>query len=176
MASSLTIRAGTREDWPALRTLYAEAFPEEVLLPLVEALMADPAFGVCSLVALLDDRVVGHIVMTPCSVGGTADPIALLGPLGVRPDAQGKGVGSALVRAGCDAMQQRGCGQVLVLGDPAYYGRFGFRQSCTVTPPHPIPAAWKHAWQALDFDAAGPPASGRLQVPPPWRDPALWTS
>ena len=174
MLPSLTTRPGEPGDWPDLRTLYAETFTEEELLPVVEALLADDRFGVCSLVALSDGKVVGHIAMTPCGVGETADAAALLGPLGVRPDAQGQGAGSALVRAGCEAMVDRGFSQVLVLGDPAYYGRFGFRPERDVTPPCPIPDAWKDAWQSMATGAGCTQAKGTLQVPPPWRDPTLW--
>lgn len=49
-----------------------------------------------------------------------------LAPLGVLPDRQGAGIGSALVREGLRAAPRRGREAVFVLGDPAYYERFGF--------------------------------------------------
>lgn len=50
-----------------------------------------------------------------------------LAPLAVAPEAQGRGIGSALVRAGLKVCAEGGVDGVVVLGDPAYYGRFGFK-------------------------------------------------
>jgi len=43
-----------------------------------------------------------------------------------------------------------------------------------VTPPYPLPEAWRDAWQSLALEAAAPVRSGVLTVPAPWRQPALW--
>jgi putative acetyltransferase len=77
------------------------------------------------LVAVEDEAVVGHILMSRlwADSGGL---YAALAPLSVRPDRQRSGLGSALVRASLDSARDVGCHGVLVLGDPAYYGRFGF--------------------------------------------------
>lgn len=81
-----------------------------------------------SVVAELGDEIVGHVLFTPVTIEGVAGGgnAMGLGPMGVAPDHQRQGVGSALVRAGmamCDAI---GCGVVFVLGHPEYYPRFGF--------------------------------------------------
>ncbi|MFL5295534.1 MAG: GNAT family N-acetyltransferase [Phenylobacterium sp.] len=77
------------------------------------------------LVAVEEGVVVGHILMSRLWADREG-LYAALAPLSVRPDRQRSGLGSALVRAGLDSARDFGCHGVLVLGDPAYYGRFGF--------------------------------------------------
>jgi putative acetyltransferase len=63
-----------------------------------------------------------------------------------------------------------------VLGDPAYYGRFGFIQEHKVTPPYPLPTQWVNAWQSIKQCDREPPLAGKLSVPEPWRQSALWSA
>jgi putative acetyltransferase len=155
-----------------LEALYAAAFPQEDLLPLLRALAAFE--GVLSLVAPRGSGVAGHVAFTPCALGGTAERLALLAPLAVTPDRQRRGIGRALVAEGLDRLREDGVRRVLVLGDPAYYGRLGFGPEHEIAPPYPLPARWIGAWQSRDLLAGGPPLSGMLIIPPPWRRPALW--
>jgi putative acetyltransferase len=99
---------------------------------IVEALRAADALEL-SLVAESDGEVVGHIAFSAADIGGSSTGWFLLGPVAVRPARQGEGIGRALVETGLHALRSRGaCGCVLV-GDPAFYGRFGFRQYSGVT-------------------------------------------
>ncbi|HJQ85697.1 MAG TPA: N-acetyltransferase [Candidatus Binatia bacterium] len=80
-----------------------------------------------SLVAELDGAVAGHVAFSAVRIDGPpAPPAAGLGPLAVRPDVQRRGIGSALVHAGLAACPGNGWRLVFVLGEPAYYSRFGF--------------------------------------------------
>jgi predicted N-acetyltransferase YhbS len=72
---------------------------------------------------------VGHAQFSRAWVGES--PVALLGPIGVHPESQRRGIGSALVRAGLGEAGRRGEPAVILLGDPAYYGRFGFVAAST---------------------------------------------
>ncbi len=99
--------------------------------PLVEAKLVDvlrrkaPQF--VSLVADVDDAIVGHIVFSKVWLAGRDDlSIMGLGPMAVAPDYQRRGIGSALVRAGLTSCKQLGCQAVVVLGHAEYYPRFGF--------------------------------------------------
>jgi putative acetyltransferase len=53
--------------------------------------------------------------------------VLALGPIGVLPERQGHGIGSALIRAGFDEARSRGEIAVMLLGDPSFYSQFGFR-------------------------------------------------
>ena len=63
--------------------------------------------------------------------------------------------------------------QVFVLGDPRFYGRLGFAAESQVLPPCPLPVAWRDAWQSRII-AGHPLTPGRLSLPAPWHNPALW--
>lgn len=173
MSGEIEIRESGPEDLAAIGALYGRAFPEEDLSPLVRELLDEPR-GVVSLIAAVRGALAGHAVLTDCGVAGRGARVALLGPLAVEPDRQGRGVGTALVRAGLERLEAAGAGRVLVLGDPAYYGRFGFAPEEDIAPPYPLPAEWRGAWQSLGLGGAERPGRGRLVVPGPWRRRELW--
>jgi putative acetyltransferase len=81
-----------------------------------------------SLVAEDDEAVVGYIAFSPVQIEGEAlEGIGLgLAPLAVLPEYQRRGIGDRLVREGLAACRRAGYGFVVVLGEPAYYRRFGF--------------------------------------------------
>jgi len=79
-----------------------------------------------SLVAEVDGEVVGHVVCTRGTVGADRRPALGLGPIGVRPDRQGQGIGSALVHAVVAVAEDRGETLVALLGSTEYYRRLGF--------------------------------------------------
>ena len=114
-------------DIPGIHQVY-EAVPDmSAEADLVDALRDDGAH-VVSLVAVEHGRVVGHILFTPVEIETAADGVAALGlaPLAVRPDCQGRGIGSRLVEAGLAACAAQGAAAVVVLGYPRLYTRFGF--------------------------------------------------
>jgi predicted N-acetyltransferase YhbS len=100
---------------------------------LVEALRGDNALSV-SLVAELDDTVVGQVALSPAQASDGSQAWYALGPVSVLPAYQGAGVGSKLVRAGLDAIVELGADGCILVGDPAYYVRFGFRVSPSNAP------------------------------------------
>jgi putative acetyltransferase len=169
----IEIRESLPADGPLIEKLYPAAFPDEDLLPLVLELL-DEGPQVLSLVALVDRVLAGHVAFTMCGIAGQTNQVALLAPLAVAPERQRRGIGSALVRDGLQRLKAEGVVQVQVLGDPAYYGRFGFRPDDGVIPPYPLPEAWRSAWQSISLYDRRPPLRGILSVPRPWRQPALW--
>ena len=77
-----------------------------------------------------EGQVVGHVAVSPVSIADgseTNDSWFGLGPISVHPDVQGRGVGSRLMWAALDDLRRRDAGGCVLLGDPAYYHRFGFR-------------------------------------------------
>ncbi len=174
MLDRLDIRECRRDDWAAIESLYSEAFPDENLLPLVQALLNDTTVTI-SLVGTIDMQIVGHVIFTTCGVVGQSIKAALLAPLAVAPAWQRQGIGSAIVRAGLRRLKNTGVNRVFVLGDPAFYERFGFVPESLVEPPYPLPAEWKWAWQSQGLGEPTTPCAGTLSVPPQWLQPSLWT-
>ena len=171
MAEEPDIRKTTSADDAELERLYGNAFPDEDLVPLVTQLIAEPG-EVLSLVAETDAAAAGHVAVTLCRVGdGT--PVALLGPLAVAPAHQRQGLGRRLIDAAIAGSRDWSVAQINVLGDPGYYGRFGFQADERVLPPFPLPPEWRGAWQMRPLDCRIQ-AAGTLAVPGFWNDPALW--
>lgn len=100
-----------------------------------------------SLVAAEHDEILGHVAISPVSISSGVTGWYGLGPISVRPDRQGKGIGSALMWAALQQLRQQGAAGCVVLGDPAYYGRFGFKAHPGLELPH-VPPEY---FQALSF-------------------------
>ena len=173
MIDKTEIRESLPNDVTSIEELYPNAFPDEDLLPLVRELLKEESL-VLSFVGTSDRALVGHVMFTTCGIAGSTCKVALLGPLAVAPGRQRQGIGSALLRAGLRRLENAGTTQVYVLGDPAYYGRFGFESDHGVSPPYPLPKEWQGAWQSLGLRDNGPPLHGKLSVPQSWRRPDLW--
>ena len=117
---------------------------------MVERLRAAGALSV-SLVAEEGARIVGHIAFSPVSLGEAPGWFGL-GPVAVEPDCQRAGIGRALIEAGLDRLRSARASGCVVLGDPAYYRRFGFRAGLGPTFSG-FPAEY---FQALAFVGAPP--------------------
>ncbi len=122
-----SIRTEQSTDLAAIRQVNIAAFGSAHEANLVDCLRS--SIEILSLVAVELDRIVGHICFSPITIAGESDrDLNLLGlaPLAVLPDYQRQGIGSLLVRQGLAECTRLGCQAVFVLGNPAYYGRFGF--------------------------------------------------
>jgi len=128
--AGVRVRLESAADVAAVRAVHAAAFPTEAEARLVDALRANGR-ALAALVAERAGEVVGHLLFSPVTLepdaGGPAG--AGLAPLAVLPAHQRQGIGSALVHEGLALCAARGVGFVVVLGDPDYYGRFGFRRA-----------------------------------------------
>ncbi|MGH3755359.1 MAG: GNAT family N-acetyltransferase [Pseudonocardiaceae bacterium] len=133
-------------DQLAVRAVHSAAFggaADTAEARLMDDLRADgDVIAALSIVAVLDGDVVGHVI---CSRASIADrPSIGLGPLGVIPACQRRGVGQALmhaVLAAADALDEPA---VALLGDPAYYRRFGFVAGTTLGVLPPVPEWGRH--------------------------------
>lgn len=90
-----------------------------------------------SLVAEEAGQIVGHIAFSPVTISDGASGWYGLGPVAVLPAFQGNGVGRQLIERGLDALRALGAEGCVLLGDPAYYGRFGFRSAPELVYPGP---------------------------------------
>lgn len=129
---SLHIRPAHDGDRAALGDIHRTAFGQPLEAQLVEALL-NGRYNRISLVAEVEGQIVGHVLLTelrldspPLPPSSLAVRALALAPLAVSPTHQRQGVGSALVRAALDEARERGWRLVFVLGEPEYYGRFGF--------------------------------------------------
>ena len=123
----ITIRPEQPDDFAAVRTINEAAFGEPSEATIVDSLR-NTCPDVVSLVAVEDDRILGHIFFSPVLVSG-GDKVTEgmgLAPMAVLPERQRQGIGSMMVEAGIDAIRALGCPFVIVLGHPEYYPRFGF--------------------------------------------------
>jgi putative acetyltransferase len=88
-------------------------------------------------VATDGERIVGHCAFSPVLIDGAARGWFGLGPVAVSPERQGEGIGDALIEHGLADLRARGAQGCVVLGDPAYYRRFGFEADRALTYPGP---------------------------------------
>lgn len=152
------IRAESIADHDAIRRVTTAAFAGAAHASgseahIIDALRAANALTL-SLVADIDGRIAGHVALSPVSLDDGSDDWYGLGPVSVDPRDQGNGVGSALVRAALAELPALGARGCVVLGDPRYYTRFGFR-------PHPqlrYPDAPAEYFMALALQGSPPRA------------------
>ena len=121
------IRPAEPADAEAIRRIHLSAFPTALEADLVERLARDGDL-VVSLVAERDGEPIGHIALSRMRVkaAGRAYRALGLGPVGVHRSMQGGGVGRALIDAARAIAEATGEELIFVLGEPDYYGRFGF--------------------------------------------------
>ena len=155
----MSIKPATETERQAVLDLERRAFgdakgPE--IADLVRDLLADPtATPALSLIAIENNRAVGHILFTKACIAGceAAPTAALLAPLAVVPEAQGRGIGGLLIRDGLRRLTEAGVELVFVLGHPSYYPRHGFRPAGALglEAPYPIPEEHAAAWMVQEL-------------------------
>jgi putative acetyltransferase len=119
---TVTIRDERPADRAGVREAVLAAFGRCEEADLVDRLRADGDAEI-SLVAVDGARIVGHVLLSPMTAPFRALALA---PVSVLPDRQGTGIGTRLIRAALERAELGGWQGVFVLGEPAYYRRFGF--------------------------------------------------
>lgn len=105
-----------------------------------------------SLVAEDDGAIIGHVAVSPVTLSSGDVGWHGLGPISVRPERQGNGIGDRLMRAALGELRSMGASGCVVLGDPRFYSRFGFIQA----PALALPGAPPEYFLALSFGDALP--------------------
>ena len=165
----MLIRRETLDDAAGVFRVQNEAFTHEAGEVAAEATLveelraAGDSIGRLSLVAEVDGVLAGHVLGSRARIGELAS--LGLGPLGVLPRYQRLGVGSALVHSFLAAADALDFPEVVLLGDPRYYRRFGFRLagSLGVVPPEP---AWGEYFQVRTLSGWDPDRCGPFRYAP----------
>ena len=174
----VTIRA-ERDDDPldvaAVRAVELAAFPTDAEAKLIDALRASGAYtDGWSLVAEVDDQVVGHCLLTAATLerpDGTrvTGRVVALGPIAVVPAWQSRRIGAKLMHAALELLVREGVAAIVLLGHPTYYPRFGFKpaRSQGLRPPD----AWPdEAWMACRLPAWTPDDVGVVRYAQPFME------
>lgn len=150
---SIAIRPEVEDDAASISALVTAAFREAphssgTEARIVEQLRRDGDL-VLSLVATNYDRaIIGHIAFSPVTISSGVEGWYGLGPVSVIPSAQRDGIGKALIERGIADMRARGARGIVLLGDPEYYARFGFRADPELI--YPGPPAENFQMQVLE--------------------------
>ena len=174
---TLHVRPERPADAAAVQAIIGVAFPEVdgvvIEVGLNDELRRDPALipGL-TLVADLDGVVVGQVtssygVLTDPAGGAPARRLVGIGPVAVRPADQGTGVGRALMTDLIERATRAGELALVLLGDPDFYGRFGFRPAAEAGFAAPDPA-WGGHFQALLLAPDAPPLNGDFAYAAPF--------
>jgi len=133
MSLHATIRAERPTDVAAIAAITREAFrflsqSSHTEHFIIDELRRSKVLSI-SLVAEVNAQSVGHIAFSPVRIGDGSQDWYGLGPMAVKPEFQGQGIGHALVHDGLEALRKLGAQGCVVLGEPEFYGRFGFRNN-----------------------------------------------
>ncbi|ADZ09641.1 GCN5-related N-acetyltransferase [Methanobacterium lacus] len=122
----MIIRNEKIEDHEAVREINLKAFPTDIEATLVDKLRS--SMDTISLVAVHEDKVVGHILFSPLTIENDEEsfPALILAPIAVLPEYQKQGIGSKLVENGIIECRNHGHSIIILVGHPGYYPRFGF--------------------------------------------------
>lgn len=179
----MKIRVAIESDRSEILNIHRQAFGNAkgpVIAKLVDDLLDDEsARPILSLVAVDDDKLVGHILYTKAIITQTETSISaqILAPLAIAPIAQKRGIGKKLINEGLKQLQTSGTELVFVLGHPDYYPRCGFAPAGVqgFEAPYPIPEEHSEAWmvQELNGDVLGR-VNGKVKCSNVLNEPQHW--
>lgn len=129
----LIIREQAEADFEAVHDVVTAAFKTLPVASGTEQFIMDALWrsgaATVALVAEQDGKIVGQAAFSKVTIGGRDAGWHGCGPVGVLPALHKTGIGSALMRAGLQKLRGLGSNGCVVVGDPAYYKRFGFDNS-----------------------------------------------
>ncbi len=140
MVAAMSIRPQQPADLKTIETINAAAFADHGGTAAFDR-FREQRDDIISLVALLGNEPVGHVLFSPVVMQTPAGPVSGmgLGQLAVLPEHQKSGIGSQLSEAGIEELRKRGCPFIIVIGHAAYYPRFGFETGFS----HNVACQWE---------------------------------
>ena len=175
----MKIRESVENDKKSIRKVHQNAFDQsegEVVSQLAIDLLEDKTtLPILSLVAELDNEIIGNIIFSSVSIKGAEGISAyILAPLAVTSVAQKSGIGTQLINKGLETLKARGAEIVLVYGDPSYYLRTGFKAGHNLKPPHKLQYP-EEAWMAQELvEGILSKTQGMVQCASSLDSPELW--
>ncbi len=156
LMTKLIIRPETLADFAAIETVTGAAFRdaphtshnEQFIL----AALRDAGALSVSLVAEQGGSLLGHVAVSPVSISDGTSGWFGIGPVSVIPRLQGRGIGSQLMREALGRLAEQGAAGCVVLGDPSYYQRFGFKPEARLV----LPGVPSEYFMALSFGQVVP--------------------
>ena len=162
------VRVAAPGDRAAIRAIHLAAFPTPLEADLVETLAA-AGDATLSLVAERDGERVGHLLCSRMRVEADGRDVRAVGlaPVAVLPEWQRRGIGAALIKEAGTRSREAGEEMMFLVGDPVYYGRFGF--SAATARPFASPYAGDY-FMALWLRETALPRAGKADYAPAFAD------
>lgn len=149
--TKLIIRSEALEDVAVIEAVTESAFFDALHTnhneQFILAALRDAGVLTVSLVAEMDGSIVGNVAVSPVSISDGASGWFGVGPISVIPKLQGRGIGSQLMREALARLSEQGASGCVVLGDPSYYQRFGFKNEARLV----LPAVPPEYFMAMSF-------------------------
>ena len=175
----MQIREATIDDADNIKNVHLQAFDNSEALMVsdfaVNLLNENHPVKIISLVAIVNNEIVGHAAFSPVYLENTNEHFGyILAPLAVSPNFQKNKIGSSLVKYGLDTLSNIGSFIVFVYGDPKYYSRFGFKTDLAKNFIPPYTLQFPKGWHALKLNSSVFPEGGKITCVHSLNDPSLW--